>query len=127
MFSLSTLRVFCISFTFFNHGGVCQLLVFCMYAKDSGSAFRIRESYLNLSIKSSRSKKSFIKDLRNVSSCQYYDSLVSLETVHFRKKLVDGLLSFIITHTDSLGPLSTYGIKFINKDNTWSILLGLSE
>ena len=80
-----------------------------------------------MSIESTWSKQGFIKNLWDISGSEDNNTAISFETIHFSKKLVNSLFSFIITHTHTLVSLSTDGIKLINEDNTWSILFGFSE
>mmetsp|Transcript_3657 Transcript_3657/g.4370 ORF Transcript_3657/g.4370 Transcript_3657/m.4370 type:complete len:502 (-) Transcript_3657:409-1914(-) len=95
--------------------------------KDTGTALEIRKVDSDLTIETSRTEKSLIKNVDTVSGGNGDNSGVSIETIHLNKDLVDSLFTFIVTTGETSTTLTTDGINLINEDNTGSILLGLSE
>jgi hypothetical protein len=41
--------------------------------------------------------------------------------------LIQGLFPFIVSSTDPGSPLTANGVDFINKNNAWGLLFGLTE
>ena len=80
---------------------------------------------MNLTIKTTWTKQRRIKHIWTVGRSNNDNTLVTLETIHFNQKLVQRLLTLIVTaaHTNTTVP--TDCIDFINKDDTRRIFLRL--
>lgn len=98
-----------------------------MNFEDFGPALCIRQAHGDLPIESARSQQGLIEHVWNVGGRQNNDASVSLEAVHFREQLVDGLFSLIVSHTQSLISLPTDRVKLINENDAGRVLLGLFE
>src|SRR5699024_10200244 len=99
--------------------GVVKRVVSGMYFKYCFTASHIRAADRNLSVKTSRTKQCRIQDIRPVCSCDHDDALVFTETVHFSKKLVECLLTLIVTTADTCTTLTADCIDLIDEDDAW--------
>ena len=89
-----------------------------MNPEDSLTAVYIGIAYNNLTVKSARTHKSRIENIGSVGCGNKDYTLVSTETVHFNKQLVKSLLTLIVAAAKTCASLTTYGVNFINKDDT---------
>ena len=89
-----------------------------MYLKYSFSAVDVRIAYDYLSVKSARTHKSRIENIRSVSCGNKDNALVCSEAVHLYKQLVKCLLTLIVTTAKTCASLATYGVNLINEDDT---------
>ena len=96
-----------------------------MNLEDFHTAFQIRSVYDNSPVKTSRSEKRRIKDLRTVGCCKDQKSLGCVKAVHFRKKLIQSLLSLVIAASIMRITAFSDCIDLINKYNTGGIFLCL--
>ena len=105
---------------------VCNLDLLGMDFQDFLTSLQIRKLNRDPSVKTSRTKKCRIKGIRSVGSRQDHNTLGAVKTVHLCQKLVQCLLTLIVStaHSRSVTFL-TDGINLINKHNTWCFLIGL--
>ena len=98
-----------------------------MYLQDIHPSFKIRSVNDHTSVKTSRTKKSRIKNLRSVGRSKDQKSLGCIKSIHLRKQLVQCLLTLIISAAIAGITAFTNGIDLIDKYDTRSILLGFLE
>ena len=98
-------------------------LILGMNPKNLLTAFNIRTSHSNLTVKSSWTENSRIQNIHTVGGSHYNDSLIHAETIHLYQKLVQGLLSLIMAAAHSGTTLSCHSIDLINENNTWCMAL----
>ena len=92
------------------------------------SFVQVRKVYVNLAVKTSGAQQGFIQNVYAVGGSQNDDTAVGAETIHFRKKLVQCVLSFVIAaHGRILSTCSSHSVNLVYKNDTWRFLLGLSE
>jgi hypothetical protein len=85
------------------------------------SCLNIRQTYLNMPVKSTRTKQRFIENIKSVCRCHYYNAFVILKSRHLCKKSIKCLIPFVGTSISSSISFFTYCIYFINKDNCFSL------
>ena len=98
-----------------------------MYLQDIHPSFKIRSVNDHTSVKTSRTEKSRIKNLRSVGRSKDQKSLGCIKAIHLRKQLVQCLLSLIISAAIAGITAFTNGIDLIDKYDARSILLGFLE
>ena len=82
----------------------------------------------NLAVETSCSQQGFIEHVYTVGSSKYYYTAIGAESVHFGKQGVERILALVIaSHCRILATCTTYGINLVDEDDTWSLLLGLTE
>src|SRR5689334_1951786 len=82
-------------------------------------------TYDNPTIKTSGPQKSRIQNIGTIGGGNQNNALVSFKTIHFHKKLIKGLLPFIMASTQTSATVTTDSINFINKNNARCALLAL--
>ena len=93
-----------------------------MKRNDFFSCFNVWKWNLNMSVKSSWSKKSRIKHIKPVCCSYYNNSFCFSKAWHFSKQRIKSLIFFIVTWTIfSVASFNTDGINFIYKDNCFSM------
>ena len=90
-----------------------------MNAEDFLSPLHIRTSHCNLTVKTSRTQNCRIQDIHAVSRCHHNDSLIHTKAIHLYQKLVQCLLSLIMSAAHTGSTLSCNRIDLINENNTW--------
>ena len=103
--------------------GLIQMYISGMYFQDLDSSFQIRTVNDHSSVKTSRSQKCRVKNLRTVGRCQDQKSLGSVKTIHLGKKLIQSLLTLIIAAAIMRITALTDCIDLIDKDDTRCVLL----
>ena len=88
-----------------------------MYFQNFFSSLNVRVIDRNLTVKSSRSQKCGVKDIRPVRCGDNNNAVVHAEAVHFNKKLVERLFPFIVSAAHSGTSVTADGINFINEKN----------
>ena len=94
--------------------------------QDVLSAFEIRQFYRNSPVKAARTQQCRIQGFRTVGRGQQNDPVVFFKAIHFGQQLVQRLLPFIVAH-DSAVTLLSDGVDLVDKDDAWSLFLGLLE
>ena len=77
----------------------------------------IGNSHINLSVKASGTQKRVIKDIRTVRRSHDYDSLVGAEAVHLHQKLVQCLLSLIMSAAETRSALTAHRVDLIYEND----------
>ena len=98
-----------------------------MNSENACASLEIGKINSDLSIETSRTKKCLIKNISTICSCNSDNSGVSIETVHLYKKLVNGLLTLVISSSKSCATLTSNCINLVNENNTGGVLLSLGE
>ncbi len=87
-----------------------------MYFQNFLSALYVWIIYHYLSVKTSRTEKSGIKDILTVRSSHNDYPLVALEAVHFNKELVKGLFTFVVTASETRAAVTSHSVYFVYKN-----------
>ena len=98
-----------------------------MNLQDIHTTFEIRLLDDDTAVKTSRTKKCFIKHLRTVGCTEDHKSLGAVKAIHLGEKLVQCLLTLIIAAAILAVTALTDRIDLVNKDNTRSHRLCLLE
>ena len=106
---------------------VAQRFILRMNLQNLLTALHIRSANDHLTVETTRSHNSWVKNIHTVSSSHHDNSLVRTKTVHFNKKLVQCLLSFIMAAAHTCTTSSSHRIDLVNKNDTWQVLLGLGK
>ena len=104
-----------------------EFLVAGMHLEDGEPAFDIRGIHLNLAVETTRAHQGRIEHIGTVRGRDDNDAAVSLEAIHFGEQLVEGLLAFVITATDTSAALPSDRIDFIDEDQAGAVFLGPLE
>ena len=88
--------------------------------------FSFWQSYIYMTVKTTRAKKSFIKHIYTVSCRHHNYARIIIKTIHFYKDLVQGLLVFTACPTTRI-TFVCYCIDLIDKDNRRCIFLGFRK
>lgn len=88
--------------------------LFEMDLVDGLSLIYVGQGNFNLSVHSSWSQQSWIKNVSSVGSSEHNDILICGESVHLDKKLVQGVVSFVVSSKLSMS-LLCHGINLINE------------
>ena len=104
---------------------IIDWFAFCMNFENSFSSLHIWDIDINLSIKSAWTHKCWIENVASVCCRQNNDSFVGFKPIHFNKKLVESLFSFIISATKTCASLTPYCINFINEYDARFVFLCL--
>ena len=107
--------------------GIIHQHILGMHLQNFHTALQIRFVYNNSSVEASRTQQCFIQNLRSVGGCQNNDTFLAIKAVHFNQKLVQRLLALVMAATKTGTSSSCNSIYFINKNNTWCVLLCLTE
>ena len=94
-----------------------------MYFQNSLSATDIRSADTDLSVKSSRTQDRMIENVHTVCRCKDNNTFIDAKTVHFHKKLVQRLFSFIMTASHTGSTLSCNSIDLVDKYDTRMVFL----
>src|SRR4030043_1424536 len=105
----------------------CKFLSPGMDMKNSKPSFFIRHIKNNSSIKSSWSKKCWVKQIPSISGRNNNHVIVGGKAVHFNQNLIEGLFSLVMPAHEALSPLASDCVDFINKNNRRGRSFGLSE
>ncbi len=98
-----------------------------MDTENGDTAAKIRSANDDAPVKTARTEKGRVQDIRTVGGGQGNDTFIGTETIHLHEELVQGLFPFIMSPTQSASALTAYGIDFIDEYDTGGILLGLGE
>ena len=98
-----------------------------MYLEYFLSALDVRVAYDDLSVETSGTQQSRVKDIAAVCRRHYDNGVVLGKAVHFNKELVQGLLALVMTAAETRASLTSYCVDLINEDDRRSFLLRLLE
>ena len=97
-----------------------------MNAKDCLATFYVRAVYNNLPVKTSRTKKCRVKNVRAVCSGKNDKTFFIVKTVHFNEQLVQSLFALIVSAKIIHTALADC-IKFVYENNARRFLARLTE
>src|SRR6056300_1748280 len=106
---------------------IIEVLITRMNTQDLLTPLNTWKGNLNLTVETTRSQKSVIKDIDTVCGGDDYDTSLIVEPIHFGEKLVNGLLALVIRGHVSTTTLLTDSINLINEDDTRLIFSCLLE
>ena len=95
-----------------------------MNLQDFHAPLQVRSVYNDTAVKTSRTEQCGIQYLRTVGCRKNQKTLGSIKSIHLSQKLVQRLLTLVISSAIAGITAFTYGIDLINKYNTGCILLG---
>ena len=85
----------------------------------------IRERNHHLAVETTRTQKCGVKHVGTVRSGNNDHCCTRIKTVHFDEHLVQGLLAFVVTATDTSATMTTHSVNFVHENNARSIFLGV--
>ena len=89
----------------------------CVNMKDFFSALDIGIANGHLSVKTSGTEKRGVKDVGAVRCRHDDDALMRAEAVHFNKKLVESLLSLVVTAAKACASVASDGVDLVDEDD----------
>ena len=92
-----------------------------MDLEDFFTSTNIRKRNMHLPVETSRTQQCGIKHIRPVGGGNDDHPLCRVKTVHFHKKLIQGLLSLIVPASKSGSPAASDRVDFIDEENAWRI------
>ena len=95
--------------------------------EDGDTSLDVRPVDSDLAIETSRAEEGRVEHVGPVGGGQHDDSGVSLESVHLRQQLVDGLLPLVVSSSHSGATLPSDGIDLVDEDDARGLGLGLLE
>ena len=99
-------------------------LVAGMNTQNLLTALHIGQSHIDLTVKTARTKKGFIENIRTVGGSHHDNAVIGIKSVHLDKELVKGLLAFIVTAAKTCAALAAHRINLIDKDDGGHRLFG---
>ena len=99
-----------------------------MHLQDFFASLEVGQSHHDLAVEASRTEQCLVKHVGAVCCRNQDDAFVCSEAVHFHEQLVQCLFAFVVPATEACATLATYGVDFVNKQYTRSVLLaGLEQ
>ena len=99
-----------------------------MHAKNLFALIKIGKVDMNLTIETTRTQQCLVKNVNTVGSRKNDNATICSKAIHLSQQLVERILTFIVTtHCGILSTSTSHSINLIDKDDTWSLLLGLTE
>ena len=98
-----------------------------MNSKNLLATLQVRSADTDLTVEAARAQKRWIQNVRTVSRGNQDHIGVGVKTIHLNQKLVQGLLTLIVTATDTGTAVTTNRINLVNEDDCWGGLLCLLE
>ncbi|MNI53430.1 hypothetical protein D3C73_1082580 [compost metagenome] len=87
----------------------------------------IRQTDHNLTVETARTKQCRVQYVGTVGRGNHDDAVIHFETVHLHQQLVESLLALVMTAAHTGTTVTTDGVDFVDKDDAWSVFLGLFE
>src|SRR4051794_25821209 len=72
-------------------------------------------------------KKSWIENVRTIGCSDQDHAFVGFKAVHFNEKLIESLLTLIVTATQACATVTTDSIDFVDEDDTRRVFFTLFE
>ena len=104
---------------------IAERLIAGMHAKYLFTSANIRKTNRYLSVKTAGSQNSRIQYIHSVRSCQYDNTFIDSESVHLHEKLIQCLLTFIVTAAETGTSASRNSVDLIDKYDARMIFLGI--
>ncbi len=98
-----------------------------VYFQDLFTTTDIRQTDHHLAIETTRTQQGRIQHIRTVGGGDDDNAFITFETIHFDQHLVQGLLTFVVTTTQTGATLAADSIDLIDKDDAGRGFLGLLE
>mmetsp|Transcript_32806 Transcript_32806/g.97767 ORF Transcript_32806/g.97767 Transcript_32806/m.97767 type:complete len:317 (-) Transcript_32806:386-1336(-) len=98
-----------------------------MNAKDLCASLHVRHIHLHLPVEAAWTKQRRIQNISAVGGRDDDDARVALKTIHLGKKLVQRLLTLVISAAHARTARASNSINLIHKDQTGGVLLRLLE
>src|SRR3989344_3226225 len=83
----------------------------------------IRQIEYHAAIKTSGTQKCRIKHIRTIRRCHHNYLLGWFKSIHLHQDLVECLLTFVISSTNTGSSHAPYRLNFINENNRWRRVL----
>ena len=96
-----------------------------MYAQNFLAPSQIRTGNSDLPVKTPRTQQSGIKHVFAVCRRHDNDALIGFKTIHFNQKLIEGLLTLVISTAVARAPRPANRVDFINEQNAGRIFFRL--
>ena len=107
--------------------GFIHFHILGMNLQDIDTSLQVRSVYDDTAVEAARTQKRGVKDFGAVGRSQYQAGRVTVEAVHFRKKLVQGLLTLVVSSAQAAITTFSDGVDLINEDDAGGMLLGFLE
>ena len=108
-------------------GVLIHRLAFRMHFQDCETTPHVRLVNDNLPVKAPRTQKRGIENIGAVRRCDDDNALVRRKAVHFHKKLIERLLTFVVSAADARAALATHCVNLINEHDARRVSFRLVE
>ena len=98
-----------------------------MNTQDFDATGEIRDVDGDLAVKATRTEERRVEDVGTVRRRDDDDTGIAFETIHFGKKLVQGLFALVVTAADAGTTGATDGVDFVDEDDARGVFLRLLE
>ena len=98
-----------------------------MNTQDFDATGEIRDVDGHLAVKATRTEERRVEDVGTVRRRDDDDTGIAFETIHFGKKLVQGLFALVVTAADAGTTGATDGVDFVDEDDARGVFLRLLE
>ena len=83
-----------------------RVLALHVHLEDGQPVRELGQRHHHLAVEAARAKQGGVEDVGPVGGRQHHDSLGTLESVHLREHLVQGLLAFVVAAPEARAPLA---------------------
>ena len=104
---------------------IAKLLISAVNLQDFLTSLHIRSANDNLAVKTSGTQNCRIKYIDSVRCSHDDNSFIDAKSIHLDKKLVECLLSLVMSSAHSCASSSCNSINLINKYDTWCVLFAI--
>src|SRR5690606_22829403 len=87
----------------------------------------VRQPHHHLAVETARTQQRRVEHIGTVGRSDDDDAVVHLEAVHLHQQLVEGLLTLVVTATQTGATVATHGVDLVDEDDAGRMLLGLLE
>ena len=98
-----------------------------MNSQDFFTALDVWIGHGHLTVKATRAQQGWVQNITAVCCGQDDDTFVGFKTVHFNQQLVQCLFAFIVSTAIACTTVTSNGVDFVDKDDTWRVLFRLFE
>ena len=99
-------------------------LVLGVNAQNLLAALHIRQTNINLTVKTAGTQQRLIQNIGAVGGSHHDNAVVGVKAVHLNQQLVQGLLALVMPAAKAGTTLTAHGIDLINKDDGGHCLFG---
>ena len=118
--NISTNKTMCFLSNCFKINIFCKFHIFCVDSQNLKSTNLVRDTNINLSIKSAKSSKSRINRIRSISSSNNNNMSSPFKSIHKSQKLRD---NSSLNLTINFLSIRSNGVNLINKNNGGALFL----